>query len=199
MPRVLIVANPQEGGKDPNAMSPYTHLFASEMDCSCLKFVAKGEENIHVLMPAKYESGVLATVRDVFEQAVQAERPYDLIIVDSEACGKEIMRLAESLDPKPAVVIMIPARETTQADALRKKGIAAFCPLESLVDHTTRLSVYDDQLEQALGASGMQRLELKAGEVSATEQWLTLEHGYKEVRPAGIIRTPLEIPPTVSP
>lgn len=188
MPRLLIVANQLQQGKNGLGLDWQTAWLASETGCSCMKFCSKGENNVHLVIPAKYDQGALQTIEDVYKQAADRQQLYDVIIVDTEAVGKEVMRLAERLKPPPAVLLYTANEQA--AEKLRQTRIPSFCGREMLVDEDTRLCVFDAQMEKALGEAGLQRLQCKEGEMSASRQWLTEEGRCVEVAPAGVVRTP---------
>jgi len=198
MPRVLIVANDfRDFGN--GRVFPSPELIAIGLDCNCSKFVAIGSDNVHAVIPEKHDKGPLDTVKDVFQQAVKEERPYDLIIVDSEACRKEIHGWANNLNPKPGVVMYVPGMEDAEgkAEKLRQKGIPAFSRREMLwsTDPNVPPAKFDEQVTQALGESGIKRLECESKDSIAVQWPLVLRkkgERFREVQPSDSIRSPIK-------
>ncbi len=77
MPRLLIVANKVEQHRDGFELDSHMDWLVHETDCNCMKFDAKGPNNVHLLVPKKYQQSSLNTVKNVFQQSVKEDRPYD--------------------------------------------------------------------------------------------------------------------------
>ena len=188
MPRLLVVATqPMEGEDRESAYNRHAiNWLLTETSCYCMKYMCGGEDNMHLLVPGKYEQCSLASIKDVYQRALDESRSYDAIVVDSEACAAELKRWAEGLNPKP-VVLIYTRHDKEAAQKLRDSGKAAIAMGDMLANQTTT-SVYDDVLAKELGEEGLARLACRPGEACGTEQWANSPNPYKEVAPMSAIR-----------
>ncbi len=189
-PRVLIVANKLEeyqGEYDEYDIEAATRHMASELGCYCMQMCSDSPNNVHVLVPGKYQSTIGQMLQKVFDQAAANQQPYDVIIVDSEKCADEIRRIAATMNPKPGILVFT-GRDMGLAASLRNAGTPAFHSLDILPDKNHRC-VYDEQVKAALGEEGIKRLEVAPDQKNSYDQWSDDTKRASEVVPAGVART----------
>jgi hypothetical protein len=170
-PRVLIINKRME-----------KELLVYSLDCYCLKYCAKGSDNVHVL-DDKGDGALLEKVRTALKSQADKQQAYDVIIIPAGSDWEGITRFAEQCDPKPGILVLCHPMAPEASHKAYEKG-AITITLDDLITHAETIhtpSGYDKAVEKAIGNEGMARLKLKPGEISATETWKSHRSTAREI------------------